>query len=99
VENDPADPPQGATPQENAPRLGVSEDSIPKGCDALIEAFQIFKKYIPDEGNPTSCDHDTLYVLVDPAIVTAEDRERLELLGFIAKERDENFYSFRFGSA
>jgi hypothetical protein len=64
----------------------------------LLEAFTIFAKYT-HTANPTCCEHDTLYVLVDPAQVSAEDRVRLEALGFMAKERDRNFYSFRFGSA
>ena len=64
----------------------------------LLEAFTIFAKYT-DAASPTCCEHDTLYVLVDPAKVTAEDRARLETLGFTAQERDNNFSSYRFGSA
>ena len=64
----------------------------------LIEALTIFAKYT-DAAHPTCCEHDMLYVLVDPAQVTAEDRTRLETLGFTAQESDNNFYSYRFGSA
>ena len=64
----------------------------------LIEALTIFAKYT-DAAYPTCCEHDELYVLVDPAVVTAEDRVRLDALGFTAQERDSNFRSFRFGSA
>ena len=64
----------------------------------LLEALAIFAKYT-DDAHPTCCEHDTLYVLVDPAQVAAEDRSRLETLGFTAQERDANFLSFRFGSA
>ena len=64
----------------------------------LIEALTIFAKYTSDN-HPTCCEHDILYVLVDPAQVTTEDRERLGVLGFRAQESDRNFYSNRFGSA
>jgi hypothetical protein len=63
----------------------------------LLEAFTIFAKYT-DAARPTICAHDTLYVLVDPARVTAEDRERLEALSFIIHWRNNNFFSTRFGS-
>jgi hypothetical protein len=64
----------------------------------LIEALQIFLKY----GNPdypTHCEHDILTVCVDPSIVSAEDKAKLETLGFHVGEDDESFYSFKFGSA
>ena len=64
----------------------------------LLEAFTLFAKYTSDR-HPTCCEHDVLYVLVDPADVTAEDRVRLEALGFDAHEGDQNFQSTRFGSA
>jgi hypothetical protein len=64
----------------------------------LLEALTLFAKYT-DARHPTCCEHDTLYVLVDPADVSAEDRARLEALGFIAHEDDKNFYSYRFGAA
>jgi hypothetical protein len=62
----------------------------------LIEALTIFAKYT-DAEYPTHCEHDKLYVLVDPAKVTAEDKARLEDLGF--RPSVDAFYSFRFGSA
>jgi hypothetical protein len=64
----------------------------------LIEALTIFAKYT-SAAHPTCCEHDELYVLVDPTTVTAEDRVRLDALGFVAQERDGNFRSSRFGSA
>ena len=64
----------------------------------LIEALTIFAKYT-DEQQPTCCEHDTLYVLVDPEKVTTADKTRLEALGFIADADEGHFYSFRFGSA
>ena len=62
----------------------------------LIEALQIFIKYDNPEW-PTCCSHDELSVLIDPEDVSEEDKERLELLGFIYD--DERFYSFKYGSA
>lgn len=64
----------------------------------LIEALTVFAKYT-DDRRPTCCEHDHLYVLVDPEKVTHEDKQRLEDLGFIADENEGHFYSFRFGSA
>ena len=64
----------------------------------LLEALTIFAKYT-DAAYPTCCEHDELYVLVDPAKVTAEDRVRLDALGFVAQDHDQNFISNRFGSA
>lgn len=64
----------------------------------LIEALTIFAKYT-SSNHPTCCEHDVLYVLVDPAEVAAEDRARLDVLGFTAQESDSNFSSSRFGSA
>lgn len=61
----------------------------------LIKALQIFLKY----GNPdypTSCNHDELWVDIDPKKVSEEDLEMLKSLGFFPDE--SRFYSFRFGS-
>lgn len=64
----------------------------------LIEALGIFSKYALPE-YPTQCAHDTLYVNVDPALVSEADRARLEELGFfVAGEEAGGFTSFRFGS-
>lgn len=64
----------------------------------LIEALGIFSKYAQPE-YPTQCAHDTLYVNVDPALVSGADRARLEELGFFTSgEEDRGFMSFRFGS-
>ncbi len=62
----------------------------------IIQALQIFLKY----GNPHSpfhCEHDTLYVMIEPQIVSVEDKAALRELGFIAAS--DNFVSHRFGSA
>ena len=47
----------------------------------LIEALQIFLKY----GNPvypTHCEHDALYVMIDPGLVSEEDKAKLDELGY-----------------
>lgn len=67
--------------------------------DKLIEALQIFRKY----GNPpcpTHCEHDVLYVMIQPELVSAEDIAALKALGFeVDKDSGCNFRSSRFGSA
>ena len=62
----------------------------------LIEALQIFLKY-GDIKYPTYCEHDELYVCVDPKIVSDEDKALLKSLGF--HESGECFKSYRYGSA
>ena len=62
----------------------------------LVEALNIFLKY-GDPAYPTHCEHDELHVCVPPDLVSAEDRGRLEELGFLAG--DGGFKSFRYGSA
>lgn len=61
----------------------------------LIKALQIFLKY-KNEKWPTFCEHDCLYVDVDPEMVSSEDKEELKKLGFECN--DESFYSFKYGS-
>jgi hypothetical protein len=62
----------------------------------LITALQIFLKY----GNPmypTDCEHNELFVWIDPAIVSKEDKKELERLGFTPYEDKDIFHSYRFG--
>lgn len=69
---------------------------------ALIEAFTIFAKYIPDSEYPTICEHDEMIVLCDPELVSSEeDIARLEELGFSPAciEGENCFRSYRYGSA
>lgn len=61
----------------------------------LIEALTIFSKYT-DAAYPTHCEHDELWVVVDPVLVSSEDRARLAELSFLPI--DDAFHSFRFGS-
>lgn len=68
----------------------------------LIKAFQIFLKYDNPEW-PTHCEHDIMFVCIDPDKVPEEAKEELEKLGFTAaKNHDQGgdcFYSFKYGSA
>lgn len=63
----------------------------------LIEALTILSAYT-DSDSPTCCVHDELIVCVNPADVSAEDKQRLSELSF-DQTSDGNFRSFRFGSA
>lgn len=65
--------------------------------EKLIKALQILLKYSEDE-YPTHCEHDVLYVCVDPSAVSEEDKKELQSLGFEADEGEQHFYSVRFGS-
>ena len=65
----------------------------------LIKAFQIFAKYTQAK-YPTSCEHDRMYVHVDPDEVSEEDIKSLEELGFnVDDEGVFGFSSYKFGSA
>ena len=61
----------------------------------LYVAIGIFLKY-GNPVNPTNCAHDELYVDIDPNIVSKEDTEKLDELGFFSNE--DGFMSFKFGS-
>ena len=63
----------------------------------LIEALTILRKY-DDSRNPTHCEHDVLTVATNPALVSEDDKARLDELGFFVDEHGECFQSFRFGS-
>ena len=62
----------------------------------LITALQIFLKYGNDH-NPTLCEHDEFVVAIDPSIVSANDLEKLDTLGFFPNTYG-GFSSYRFGS-
>jgi hypothetical protein len=65
----------------------------------LIEALQIFAKYMEDVDLPTHCEHDELFVMVDPAVVSKEDKKRLKTLTFTPSSDGDTFSSFYYGSA
>ncbi|MBL7487034.1 hypothetical protein [Frankia sp. AgW1.1] len=77
----------------------AGETAALTGFDALIEAFQIFRKYRHRSSSPTFCEHDTLYVCVKYSAVSDEDKARLEILGFDENAEDDGFLSFQWGSA
>ncbi len=64
----------------------------------LIKALQILLKY----GNPdypTHCEHDILYICgIDTALITVEDLEELDSLGFIIDLEEDDIFSYRYGS-
>jgi hypothetical protein len=65
----------------------------------LIEALTILLKY-GNHHNPTHCEHDELTIVdIDPEVVSAEDKARLDALGFFVSVEDGCFKSFRYGSA
>lgn len=67
--------------------------------DDLIKALQIFRKYGNPEW-PTHCEHDIMYVSINPSDVTEEDIKSLEKLGFTPNyDYEPMFSSYRFGSA
>lgn len=61
----------------------------------LIEALTIFAKY--DDGDNVHCEHDEIFICIDPEEVSEEDLYRLEQLSFRPNDVD-GFSSFRFGS-
>ncbi len=63
----------------------------------LIRALIIFDNYTSAD-YPTHCEHDILYVMVDPTEVSSSHLALLETLGFLPDEENNHFYSYRFGS-
>jgi len=67
--------------------------------EQLIEALQIFLKY----GNPkypTNCGYEVLAICgIKPDNVSDEDKKRLDELGFFVDEDEEEFISYKYGSA
>ena len=66
--------------------------------DNLVKAFQIFLKY-GNPSHPTHCEHDVMYVAIDPDAVSEEDTEELDALGFFPDDEfGEMFKSYKYGS-
>ena len=63
----------------------------------LIKALLIFLKY-GNKKYPTSCEHDILYVDIDPSVVSYEDKKTLDELGFFVDDENDCFASFKYGS-
>lgn len=66
--------------------------------DKLIEALQIFLKY-DNPTYPTWCEHDVLHICINSSDVSEEDKKRLNELGFLEDKENEEFISFKYGSA
>ncbi len=64
--------------------------------DDLIRALQILRKYYNSE-YPTTCEHDVLYVCIDPDIVSSSDIKELNELGFVVGDMG-SFMSYKYGS-
>ena len=65
----------------------------------LIQALSIFARYTKAYA-PTHCEHDVFYVVgVGKDTPSAEEKNRLETLGFFWSEDNNAWASFRFGSA
>jgi hypothetical protein len=67
----------------------------------LIKALQIFLKY-GNPSYPTHCEHDEMFICgIDPDKVSDKDKVELEKLGFDITDGygDEQFHSFKYGSA
>lgn len=63
----------------------------------LIKALQIFLKY-GNPKRPSHCEHEYLYINIDPKLVSPEDLVELEKLGFSIEENGDGFGSYRYGS-
>lgn len=64
----------------------------------LIKALMIFKKY-KNKKHPTCCEHNILVISgIEKEDVSDEDLKKLEKLDFFWSNRNEYFYSLRFGS-
>ena len=65
--------------------------------DNLIEALQIMRKYANPKF-PTHCEHDVMYVAVNPDLVSDDDLVKLAELGFEEEPGSDMFHSTLFGS-
>lgn len=76
----------------------MSDQRHQSGALQLVEAFTIFEAY-SGAWSITHCEHDVMYVDVDPNTVSPQDIERLEELGFdINEDEMEGFSSYKHGS-
>ena len=64
--------------------------------DGLIKALMIAKKY-ENPSCPTHCEHDVMWLCINESLVSDEDKEKLDKLGFFVA--DDGFQSHRYGSA
>lgn len=82
--------------------MSIEDDPSCYGFRGLIRACEIFLMFAPGKLHPTHCEHDVLYVDVDPKDVPPEFQEILEKLGFEpgyeGDGTDSGFISYRYGS-
>lgn len=64
----------------------------------LIEALKLALAYENLE-RPFHCEHDVLYLMLDPADVSEPDLRRFESYGFSKSDDGPYFESFNYGSA
>ena len=72
---------------------------MPAAWRDLLEGIGILARHPANAVSPFHCEHDELIVCADPAEFTAEEIDRLDVLGFTAHDDYGLFRSFRFGSA
>jgi len=65
--------------------------------EKLIEALQIFLKYCNTD-YPITCANDLLHVGIYPELVSNEDKQKLDELGFFVSDDEDGFDSYEFGS-
>ena len=75
------------------------EQQNPDAWVDLKKAIELFHSRADDLISPFHCEHDTLYVSVDPGSFTSAELEQLAEWGFLPGADEPMFYSFRFGSA
>lgn len=68
--------------------------------DDLIESLQIFIKYVGDVPFPIHCEHDVMMMVAanDKKLISPEDSERLEELGWSWSNEYDCWISHKFGS-
>ena len=64
-----------------------------KGAAEFAEAFTIFARY-DDKAYSVQPAHDEIFAGPNPDVVSAEDRARLEELGWMVDEESECFHIF-----
>lgn len=67
---------------------------MPRNADQWIESFQIFKKYGDNQGL-AHADHDEVFAgPADTSVISAEDKQRLEELGWSESQYGEGYQAF-----
>lgn len=84
------------------PGYPVEQSEAMQAMDDFIQAMEVFLRYLDSDSwqyrYPFQCEHDVLFVMVDPELVSDVDMALLDNLGFRPSDSD-SFQSYRFGSA